>query len=99
YIKWAQANKFTSMLPSDTKCHKLDAAATADTQAQLDGHLRKQEPKDCVVPYSDALFREAAIQWLIEMDQPIDAINHKGFKYMIDVAVHATNGVQIPGRC
>lgn len=69
YIQWAQANKFVSMLPRDTKCRKLEAAATAKNQAQLDGHLCKQEEKDCIVPYSDSLFHEAAIQWLVKTDQ------------------------------
>ncbi|KAG2752434.1 hypothetical protein P692DRAFT_201863183 [Suillus brevipes Sb2] len=32
YIQWADHNKFTSMLPRDTKRHKLDAAA--DSQAR-----------------------------------------------------------------
>jgi hypothetical protein len=99
------------MLLRDTKHCKLEAAATAKNQARLNGHLRKQEEKDCIVPYSDSLFREAAIQWLVKTDQvcvyfvsfgphlfiqiiqPVDAIHHKAFKYMIDVAAHATNGV------
>ncbi|KAG1805060.1 uncharacterized protein HD556DRAFT_1226190 [Suillus plorans] len=96
YIQWADTNKFTSMLPRDTKCCKLDAAA--DSQARLDVHLSEKKPKDRLVPYSDTLFHEAAIEWLIKTDQPIDALNHKSFKYMIDTAARATNGVKIPGR-
>jgi len=25
-------------------------------------------------------------------------MNHKSFKYMIDMAAHTTNGIKIPGR-
>lgn len=56
-----------SMLPKDTKRRKLDAAA--DSQARLDTHLREPQPKERIIPYSDAIFREAAIEWLIETDQ------------------------------
>ena len=35
------------------------------TQDTLDGHL----PSERVVPYSDKVFREAAIEWLIATDQ------------------------------
>ncbi|KAG2151179.1 uncharacterized protein EDB93DRAFT_1103143 [Suillus bovinus] len=84
YIQWADHNKFTSMLPRDIKCRKLDTAA--DSQARLDAHLSDKKPKDRIIPYSDALFCDAAIKWLIETDQPINAINHKSFKYMIDTA-------------
>jgi hypothetical protein len=55
------------MLPKDTKRRKLDAAA--DSQARLDAHLREPQPKEQIIPYSDAIFREAAIEWLIETDQ------------------------------
>ncbi|KAG0693346.1 hypothetical protein DFH29DRAFT_1007373 [Suillus ampliporus] len=79
-----------------TKCHKLDAAA--DSQSRLDAHLCEQKPKECVIPYSDALFHEATIEWLIETDQLIDAVNHKSFKYMIDTAARATNDIKIPSR-
>ncbi|KAG1793796.1 hypothetical protein EV424DRAFT_1275472, partial [Suillus variegatus] len=96
YIQWAKDNKFMSMLPKDTKCRKLDAAA--DSQARLDTHLREPQPKERIIPYSDAIFREAAIEWLIETDQPIDALNHKSFRYMIDVAARATNDVKLPSR-
>ncbi|KAG2348667.1 hypothetical protein BDR05DRAFT_873671, partial [Suillus weaverae] len=49
-----------------------------------------------VVPYSNQLFRKAAIKWLIATDQPIQALEHLGFKEMVDVASHATQGIKIP---
>jgi hypothetical protein len=57
------------MLPKDTKRRKLEAAASADSQSRLDAHLCEQKPKERIIPYSDSLFREAAIEWLIETDQ------------------------------
>ncbi|KAG1822934.1 uncharacterized protein BJ212DRAFT_1263646 [Suillus subaureus] len=53
---------------------------------------------ECVVPYSDQLFRKAAIKWLIATDQPIQALEHLRFKEMVDVASRATQGVKIPGH-
>jgi hypothetical protein len=37
-------------------------------QSSLDPHL-KERPKETFVPYSDSLFRDAAIEWLITTDQ------------------------------
>ena len=69
YLKWADANKFVSMLPKDTKRRKLEAAASANSQSRLDVHLREQKLEERIIPYSDSLFQEAAIEWLIETDQ------------------------------
>ncbi|KAG2049980.1 hypothetical protein BDR06DRAFT_892604, partial [Suillus hirtellus] len=51
-----------------------------------------------VVLYSDKLFRQAAIEWLVAIDQPIQALEHPKFQELIHVASHTTNGVRIPGR-
>ena len=51
-----------------------------------------------VLPYTDKLFRQAAIEWLVATDQPLQALEHPKFKDMIDVAARATNGVKLPGR-
>ncbi|KAF8220371.1 hypothetical protein L208DRAFT_1334201, partial [Tricholoma matsutake] len=40
----------------------------------------------------------AVIEWLVATDQPIQAFEHPKFKEMIHVAVHATNGMKIPGQ-
>lgn len=45
------------------------AAAAALDQTTLDSHLRDIPSKEHVLPYTDALFREAAIEWLISTDQ------------------------------
>lgn len=58
------------MLPDDTKARR---AAALDTllQTQVDGHFKTATPEDLKKPepYSDKLFRDAAIQWLVETDQ------------------------------
>ncbi|KAG1864065.1 hypothetical protein C8R48DRAFT_573262, partial [Suillus tomentosus] len=46
-----------------------------------------------VVPYTDMLFRKAAIEWLISTSQPIQAVDHPSFKNMINIAACATNSV------
>jgi hypothetical protein len=40
-----------------------------ERQETLDLHLRERPSKPKVIPYSDELFRQAAIEWLIETDQ------------------------------
>lgn len=83
------------MLPQDSKRHCEEASL--QSQSSLDSHL---VPKDRVVQYSDSAFREAAIRWLINTDQPIHALQHPDFKMMIDVASRAptTAGVKIPSH-
>ena len=53
------------MLPDDAKARRQSTGNQLQ-QTVLDGHL---EERPVVIPYSDTLFQEAAIQWLIETDQ------------------------------
>jgi transposase InsO family protein len=76
---------------------KRKAAAETATRT-LDRDLRERKLSDRVLPYSDKLFRQAAIEWLVATDQPIQALEHPHFKEMIDIASRATAGVKIPGR-
>ncbi|PCH39189.1 hypothetical protein WOLCODRAFT_55268, partial [Wolfiporia cocos MD-104 SS10] len=95
YLKWCEENKFQSMLPRDTKWRRDQMKA--DSQSSLDSHLQERlPPKERVIPYSDVLFREAAVEWLVATDQPIQALEHLSFKSMIEIAARATNGVRIP---
>ncbi|KAN0111931.1 hypothetical protein V8E52_008021 [Russula decolorans] len=55
-------------------------------------------PVDAIVKQNTLLFQQAAIEWLVATDQPIQALEHLAFKEMINVTFHATNGVKIPGR-
>jgi hypothetical protein len=54
------------MLPKAAK-----AARQKANQTFLDGHLKEVPKSEQVTPYSDATFREAAIEWLIATDQVI----------------------------
>ncbi|KAG1793786.1 hypothetical protein EV424DRAFT_1335766 [Suillus variegatus] len=95
YQTWAKTNKFDSMLPSDVKDRKAKAMRA---QQAINSHLTECKLAERVVPYSDKLFKTAAVEWLIATDQPIQALRHPKFKEMIDVAARATNGMKIPGR-
>ncbi|KAF8338598.1 hypothetical protein F5887DRAFT_889826 [Amanita rubescens] len=97
YRRWCKKTGFKSMLPEDTKARRAALLEETLRQTEVDEHFTKQKPEDRPQPYSDKLFEEVAIQWLIETDQPIQAFQHRTFKKMIDVAARATRGVNIPG--
>jgi hypothetical protein len=67
YLKWAKNNNFVSMLPKDAKRRREEAAT--DQQSSINSHLKPRVPNERVIQYTDALFREAATQWLIDTDQ------------------------------
>ncbi|KAJ7181815.1 hypothetical protein C8R46DRAFT_885243, partial [Mycena filopes] len=97
YHKWAEENNFESRLEADVKARKAAAAEAQKLQQQtLDAHLRERPER--VIPYSDQVFRDAALEWLIATDQPIAALEHPKFKEMINIASRATDGVKIPSR-
>ncbi|KAI9453639.1 hypothetical protein F5148DRAFT_985456 [Russula earlei] len=95
YQKWAETNRFLSMLPKDAENRRKDAET--NNQSCLDPH--PQEKPQNTIPYTDELFRNAAIEWLMSTNQPIQAFKHPSFQNMIHVASHVTNGVKIPNRC
>ncbi|KAJ2981763.1 hypothetical protein NUW54_g10828 [Trametes sanguinea] len=64
----------------------------------LDPHLREMPPKDKVLRYTEQVFRQAVVEWLIATDQPISAVDHPKFTRMIEVAAAAKEGVQIPNH-
>ncbi|KAJ6538697.1 hypothetical protein DFH09DRAFT_930198 [Mycena vulgaris] len=96
YRRWAAKEGFPSALPGDRRAAAATEAATS--QPTLKAHLKEIPPKEVIIPYSDEAFREAAIEWLIATDQPIDALEHPKFKEMIDISARAKDGVRIPGR-
>ncbi|KAF9553129.1 hypothetical protein CPC08DRAFT_646011, partial [Agrocybe pediades] len=102
YLTWCKSNNFLSMLAEDTSARRVEEeenAKKALRQTQVNFPIaEKAEVEEPVQPYSDALFREAAIQWLVETNQPIACVEHPSFKKMIDVAARATKGVNIPTR-
>ncbi|KIK15112.1 hypothetical protein PISMIDRAFT_115784, partial [Pisolithus microcarpus 441] len=48
--------------------------------------------------YSESVFRQAAILWLIETDQPIHVLQHPTFQKMVEITSRARNGIKIPNR-
>ena len=66
YRNWAKSASFISKLPGDVKKRK---AATEEATRTLDHDLRKMKHSERVVPYSDKLFHQAAVEWLVATDQ------------------------------
>ena len=70
YEKWCSLNNFESKLPKAVRERKEAALAEdREKQGSLDPHLITGVPRERVVPYSDDLFRDVAIQWLVETHQ------------------------------
>lgn len=65
YLKWAEANGFTSMLPKDAK-ERINKQNATGMQSRLDGHLQPVPPKEKAIRYSDELFREAVVRWIVD---------------------------------
>ena len=61
-----KANGFTSKLPGDVAAEKKKAAQAQQT---IDVHMTERKLSERIIPYSDQLFRKAAIEWLIATDQ------------------------------
>jgi hypothetical protein len=57
---------FESKLPGDVADQK---EAIQKSQQTIDSHLREKKLSEQVIPYSDKLFKQAAIEWLIAKDQ------------------------------
>ncbi|KIK73801.1 hypothetical protein PAXRUDRAFT_106502, partial [Paxillus rubicundulus Ve08.2h10] len=49
-------------------------------------HVWEFTPLEHVVPYSHKLFHEAAVEWVISTNQPLQSVKHPSFKKMINVA-------------
>ena len=58
--------KFESKLPGDIKKRK---EATEKAERTLDRDLKEKKLTERVLPYTDKLFRQAAIEWLVATDQ------------------------------
>lgn len=57
------------MLPEDTKRRRQALLQQQLRQSAVDDHFQPVAPEDKPVSYSDEIFKEAAIEWLIETDQ------------------------------
>ncbi|KAF7350175.1 putative AC transposase [Mycena venus] len=97
YHKWAKKVEFVSALPGDRAKAKKAEEGPA-TQPTIEPHLKEIPAKEVIIPYSDELFREAAIEWLVATNQPVDALDDPRFRNMIDIASRAKNGVRISGQ-
>ncbi|KAN0118457.1 hypothetical protein V8E52_005187, partial [Russula decolorans] len=95
YRNWAKTVNFTSKLPGDIK--KCKEAAELATRT-LDQDLVEKKSLAHVTPYSDKLFCQASVEWLVATDQPIQALQHPKFQKMINVASRTTKYMTIPGR-
>ncbi|KAF5340819.1 hypothetical protein D9757_009868 [Collybiopsis confluens] len=95
---FSKSRVFTSMIPKDTAARKAAKAAATAAQTTIDDHAVPLPPKEYNAPYSHELFEQAALEWLIETDQPIAALEHPKFKHMISIAARTTAGVKIPHR-
>lgn len=69
-MKWAKKNDFICKLPKEVARLKKEAEAKDRTkQSSLDPHTVQVAPRENVIAYSDTLFCDAAIQWLVETNQ------------------------------
>ncbi|KZT08895.1 uncharacterized protein LAESUDRAFT_647966 [Laetiporus sulphureus 93-53] len=93
YYKWCEKNTFNSKLPSDVAARKAKILESHISQGTLEGH-----PAGHTILYSDKAFKSAAIQWLVETDQPISAFQHQAFEDLINIASHTKEAVKIPKR-
>ena len=62
------------MLPKDSAARKAaEVEAVANLhQGRVDQHFEPIKPGDKPLPYSDSIFREAAIYWIVQTDQVCD---------------------------
>ena len=61
-------NNFESMLPCDSKARRA-AQQELRSQTLVKDFYEVQKPEEKPIPYSNELFKEDAIQWLVETDQ------------------------------
>jgi hypothetical protein len=57
------------MLPNDAKARRREALEKAMEQTQVSDHFQVVKPEDKPEAYSDDVFKEATLRWLIETDQ------------------------------
>jgi hypothetical protein len=69
YRKWCKENNFVSILLNDAKARCATQQDASTKQTAVDDHFSTQKLEDKPKPYSDSIFEEAAIQWLVETDQ------------------------------
>jgi hypothetical protein len=76
------------MLPKDAEKRRKDARAK--NQPRLDAHLKEMPQKVPMTPYTDGLFRKAAIEWLASTDQVRDCSTSIPYYFLIHVTAHSS---------
>ncbi|KAF8816667.1 hypothetical protein BYT27DRAFT_7005996, partial [Phlegmacium glaucopus] len=61
-------------------------------QTSVDDHFKPMMAEETPTLYSDKIFKEAAIKWLIERNTP--AFKHPKFQKMVNIAARSTRGVK-----
>ncbi|KAI9440271.1 hypothetical protein F5148DRAFT_989071 [Russula earlei] len=84
YRCWCKSSDFYLMLPKDAKTRHKEALDKVMEQSQVNDHFHPMNPDDRPTPYSDEVFKEAALQWLIKTDQ-ITTFEHPSFLNMINI--------------
>ncbi|KAH9060416.1 hypothetical protein EDB83DRAFT_2168617, partial [Lactarius deliciosus] len=84
YRKWCNTNNFDSMLPQDSKQHKC-----VDKEPLITEHFGPEDPSARPIPFSNKALETAALEWLIETNQPIQTFNNAVFKKMLDIMSRA----------
>jgi hypothetical protein len=88
YHKWAKKNQFTSKLPNDVRERKKATKEKTASQLTLDPYLWDCPVKEKVIPWTDTLFQEAAIEWLITTDQVIHYQSESNMCLTVDTSAH-----------
>ena len=69
YLKWVQDTPgAVNKLPKHVAKLKADAQSVGH-QTSMTDHYKPAEPTERVTPYSDDLFKQAALEWLVQTDQ------------------------------
>ena len=67
YQKWVELNNFLLMLLKDAEKHPKDIHDK--NQPHLNPHLWEKPQRERIIPYTNELFCDAAIEWLVSTDQ------------------------------
>jgi hypothetical protein len=66
YHNWAKGMSFMLKLPGDIKKRK---AAAEQAMHTLDDDVIEMPPSEQIIPYSNKLFHQVVLQWLVATDQ------------------------------
>ncbi|KAH9079148.1 hypothetical protein EDB83DRAFT_2216402, partial [Lactarius deliciosus] len=90
YRKWCNANNFDSMLPQDSKQRKC-----VDKELSITEHFGPKDPSARLILFSNKALETAALEWLIETNQPIQTFDNAAFKKMLDIVSRAPRNTNI----